>query len=86
MTEFLALFSQETRHAGDDLGTVNLRTTTPKGVGVLIDHYSVTGQRLPAVKKFVRSNFKELGRAGPLATKVQGGPGGASCRCPNVSK
>jgi hypothetical protein len=39
MTEFLALLSQETRHARDDLGTVNLRTTTPKGVGVLIDHY-----------------------------------------------
>jgi len=63
MTEFLALLSQETRHARDDLGTVNLRTTTPKGVGVLIDHYSSTGQRSSAVKKFVRSNFKELGRA-----------------------
>lgn len=51
MTEFLALFSQETRHALGDLGTVNLRTTTPKGVGVLIDHYSVTGQRSLAAKK-----------------------------------
>lgn len=39
MTEFLALLSPETCHAGDDLSTVNLRTTTPQGVGVLIDHY-----------------------------------------------
>lgn len=51
MTEFLALFSQETRHARSDLGTVNLRTTTPKGVAVLIDHYPATGQRSSAAKK-----------------------------------
>lgn len=38
MTEFLELLSQETRHETCHFATVNLRTTTPKGVGVLIDH------------------------------------------------
>lgn len=37
MTEFLVIFSQETRHALRDFSTVNLRTTTLNGVGVLID-------------------------------------------------
>jgi hypothetical protein len=45
MTEFLALFSQETRHASVNFSTVNLRTTMLNGVGVLIDHYSVTVSR-----------------------------------------
>jgi hypothetical protein len=61
MTEFLALLSQETRHARDDLGTVNLRTTTPKGVGVLIDHYSSTGQRSSAVKKVCSVQLQGVG-------------------------
>lgn len=37
MTEFLVIFSQETRHALRDFSTVNLRTTMLNGVGVLID-------------------------------------------------
>ena len=45
MTEFLALLSQETRHASVNFSTVNLRTTMLNGVGVLIDHYSVTVSR-----------------------------------------
>jgi hypothetical protein len=61
MTEFLVIFSQETRHAFNDFGTVNLRTTTLNRVGVLIDHYSVTRSRSLAVRKVCSVQLQGVG-------------------------
>ncbi len=61
MTEFLVIFSQETRHALRDFSTVNLRTTTLNGVGVLIDLYSVTRRRSLAVKKVCSVQLQGVG-------------------------
>ena len=61
MTEFLVLFSEETRHALGDFGTVNLRTTMLNRVGVLIDHYSVARTQSPAVKKVCSVQLQGVG-------------------------
>jgi hypothetical protein len=61
MTEFLVIFSQETRHAWRDFSTVNLRTTTLNGVGVLIDHYTVTRRRSLAVRKVCSVQLQGVG-------------------------
>jgi len=61
MTEFLVIFSQETRHAWRDFSTVNLRTTTLNGVGVLIDLYSVTCRRSLAVRKVCSVQLQGVG-------------------------
>ena len=61
MTEFLVIFSQETRHARRYFSTVNLRTTTLNGVGVLIDHYTVTRRRSLAVRKVCSVQLQGVG-------------------------